>query len=361
MPKEIKLAAVGDILMKNRLIASVHCPKDSVYDFEGMFTEVAPYLQQADVTIGNLETTFSGLEIPGKFNIEIPETSFTNPQKNPKTGLPIFNCPDSFCTTLKNLGFQVLTTANNHCMDYGTAGLHRTLNLLDEYGIAHTGTFRSKEETQDYLIHEAKGIKIGILAYTQGLNRNSPPADQEWAINRVNIEKIYHDIHQIKKKADIVIINLHFGKEYHLYPSKKQRLLVHSLLKRGADIILGSHPHVIQPTVFEKIKDQYGITKKRFAIYSLGNFISPRLKCNNYTKSGVILQLTISKDVNGFTQVKDIKYIPTWVRCIRAVNKDQYKIVLLEELLKTSTLQNKSKKTKIPRQIYTHIKKQLNL
>ncbi|GAA4705684.1 CapA family protein [Brevibacillus fulvus] len=310
MTTKIKIVAVGDILMWGKQIAAAK--KNGGYSFRSMFQEVRPYLRGADLTIGNLETTFSGREKQYQ-------------QKNPKTGYPMFNCPDELAKTLKATGFDVLTTANNHCMDRGVRGLKRTLQVLDRHGFAHTGTYRKKEDSRKFLIKNVKGIRVGILAYTYGTNYISVPKSKPWLVNRIKLEKIRSDLRRLRKKADVTIVALHFGQEFRRYPTDKQKRLVKAVLKAGADVILGCHPHVLQPIVWKN---------RQFAIYSLGNFISARMRDNLQTESGVILNLTIKKEDNGETYVSGFDYIPTWTQKWSKNGKASYRVLPVKKFLR---------------------------
>lgn len=312
MTTEITVAAVGDILMWGKQIASAK--KNDGYSFDAMFRHVSSYLRSADVTIGNLETTLSGRE--NKYQ-----------RKNPRNGYPMFNCPDELAGTLKRNGFKVLTTANNHCMDRGVRGLKRTLNILDRHGISHTGTFRSEKEAKNYLILEKKGIKLGILAYTYGTNGIEVPSSMPWLVNRIRRSKMLEDLRILRRKADIIIVALHFGREFHRFPSDKQKATVQLLLKNGADVILGAHPHVIQPMMLRNGK---------FVIYSLGNFISARMRNNLHTESGVILKLRIRKENDGDAFVSSVSYIPTWTQQETGTGKKRYRVLPVRKFLHKS-------------------------
>lgn len=309
----INIAAVGDILMWERQIESAKLA-NGTYSFDDMFKEVKPYLSKADLTIGNLETTFFGRE---KNYI----------QRQQETLWPLFNCPDELAGTLKNCGFDVLTTANNHCLDRGITGLKRTLDILDQHQILHTGTFRSKTESKNFLITNVKGISIGILSYTYGTNVALNQDDPPWLVNYMTTD-VVTNISELRKHVDFLIVCLHFGIEFRRYPSFGQKNWVKNCFAFGADVVLGVHPHVIQPFVLEQIKDRTGVTKPRFVIYSLGNFISdrfgnyvpnrkgkfiPERLQNIHNDSGVILNLKITKDEQGDTRITDFSYVPTWV------------------------------------------------
>ncbi|WP_025703968.1 CapA family protein [Paenibacillus graminis] len=308
---EIQIAAVGDLMVKRYIISEAR-QSDGTYSFDPLFAKVAPYLKQADLTIGNLETTFAG--------------NGPNSRRTLRSSGPIFKCPDELAPALKKAGFDVLVTANNHCMDYGVPGLIRTLHVLDRHGLSHTGTSRSLEESRQVLIQNVKGIKIGILSYTAGTNRIPVPAGRPWLVNRIDTAKISREIRELKKKADLVLLYMHFGNEYHYTPNKRQKQLVNLFFKNGANIILGSHPHVLQPM------ESRG--KKKFVIYSLGNFVSTKLMNIPYTQSGIILNLTIQKDPKGHTNITSVNYIPTGVDRRMTSGGRSTEIVPLRDVLK---------------------------
>lgn len=290
MAQEVSIAAVGDILMKRPLIQSAEV--QGSYSFDSMFKTIAPYLRAADLTIGNLETTFSG-------------RAARYERINPKTGYPLFNCPDELADTLKRTGFDVLTTANNHCMDGGVTGLLRTIKVLERNRLLHTGTFATEADSKRFLIQTVKGIRIGILAYTRGTNSIPVPKDQSWLVNKIQQQKMIQDLKRLKPQVDLVIVNLHFGREYQQFPAPQQINLVKALFQQGADIVLGCHPHVLQPMVLTP--------QHKFVIFSLGNFISSRLRRNPFSLNGVLLQLKVQKKDSGKTGVIEVSYIPTWV------------------------------------------------
>jgi poly-gamma-glutamate capsule biosynthesis protein CapA/YwtB (metallophosphatase superfamily) len=327
----IKIAAVGDILMLSSQIASAKIRGKNKYSFHSMFDNVKPYIRDADLAIGNLETTLSGREQRYQ-------------QRSPKTHYPSFNCPDELTATLKKAGFQVMITANNHCLDRGVKGLKRTLNILDKYELEHTGTFNSLLSSKKLLIQDVKGIKIGILAYTRGVNFNSVPKSEPWLVNRIREKKIFRDIHTLKEEnVDLVVVSLHFGKEFRHTPVQHQRKWVKKLFKKGADVILGHHPHVLQPMVMKQVKDCYGEVKNRFAIYSLGNFISNKLLHNPQTLNGVILYLTAQKDDEGKVSIAHVEYIPTWVQRKKANGRVNFKVLPIPELLNKSNTESLTK------------------
>ncbi|MFD1954535.1 CapA family protein [Paenibacillus thailandensis] len=303
----ITIAAVGDLLMKKAVIESAR-EGGGRYDFAPLFAKAAPLLRKADIAIGNLETTLSGPDwLQGE-----PDVPSSYDRINKRTGYPQFSCPDALAPALKRSGFDVLTTANNHCMDGGAQGLRRTLRVLDRNGLKHTGTYRSAAESKRLLVTEAKGIKVGILSYTYGTNKM--PVASSWMVNRIDRGKIVADIARLRKQTDLIVVCMHFGREFVRTPNARQKNLVELLFNQGADIVLGAHPHVVQPFIKRRTKDVYGQVKTRTAVYSLGNFISSRLWRNDYTMRGLIFEVTVRKDRGGKAEVAGVRAIPTETR-----------------------------------------------
>ncbi|RKP58254.1 CapA family protein [Cohnella endophytica] len=298
----ITIAAVGDLLMKKRMIVSA----TREGRFDPIFSKVKPYLRKSDLTIGNLETTFSG----NNFREE--------------SGKLLFSSPDKFAATLRNLGFDVLGTANNHCMDGKLSGLKRTLNVLDRHGLRHTGTYRSAREARRKLIVDVKGIKIGILAYTKGTN--GIPVPEPRLVNRINREKIIADVLSLKSRTDFIIACLHFGKEFRTYPDRNQIRLIRLLFNNGVNVVLGAHPHVLHPIKMYKSKDKDGFIRNRVMASSLGNFVSTELPRHTARLRGTILRLTLTKNAKGITDVLKMSCVPT--RILQNIGKKNvYRVV----------------------------------
>lgn len=324
---EIQIAAVGDLMAKRYIISDAK-QSNGNYSFDPLFARVKPYLKKADLTIGNLETNFAGGQ---------------RSRRTRGPGGPIFKCPDEMAPALKKAGFDVLVTANNHCMDYGATGLLRTLRVLNRNGINHTGTFSSLQESKKALIKNVKGITIGILSYTSGTNKLPVPAARPWLVNRIETSKIIRQIRHLKKKVDLVILYMHFGNEYRYTPNKRQKQLVNLFFKNGANIILGSHPHVLQPLSVRG--------NKQFVIYSLGNFVSTKLMNNPHTQSGIILRLKIKKDQKGKTSITNINYIPTYVD---RSSRNRTEVIPIREALKKSDPRLKTGQRKLMGRLLRH-------
>jgi poly-gamma-glutamate synthesis protein (capsule biosynthesis protein) len=283
----LTLAIVGDLMC--------HAPqfnaakKDSGYDFRSVYAAVKPYLEQADLTFGNLETVTAGEE--EKF-----------------TGYPQFNTPVEYLDALKDAGFDVLTTANNHSLDRRFKGVERTIYALDSRGFKHTGTFRTEEERARVLIVEKNNIRLAVLAYTYGTNGIPFPDGKKFCVNLIDTLAMRSDIARAKSMGcDQIAVFIHWGEEYQRTPNAKQLSIASFLRREGVNLILGSHPHVLQPMERSLHPDS-----SFFAIYSMGNFISGQRK--PFTESGVIIRLRLLKNkINGAMRLDLVDYVPTYV------------------------------------------------
>ena len=286
-----KICFVGDLMCHSTQFEYAKVDADS-FDFTGVFREVKPYLSNADLTVGNLETVIAG-------------------ENKKYSGYPYFNAPEDFIYSLKIAGFNLLITANNHALDQGWEGVKRTIDVLDRYKIHRTGTFTSQSDQDSIRIFQINSIKIAILAYCENIEGISIPKGKDFVINLINEEKFKRDINKARNKnVDVVLVYLHHGTEYKREPNDYQTEVVQNLIDDGADIIIGSHPHVVEPFGFFKTNNTKMDTG--FIAYSLGNFISNQRW--RYSDAGVILNIQISK--NRFTDsvyINEVSYLPTWV------------------------------------------------
>ncbi len=287
----ITIAAVGDLMCHSTQYNYARVTADS-FDFTPVYRKVLPYFQKYDFVIGNLETVTAGKD-------------------KGLSGYPFFNSPDEYITALKNSGFHLLITANNHSLDKGEAGLLRTIEQIKHNQLHYTGTFTSKEDRDSLRIYNINGITLGVLTYSYGTNGLPIPAGKDFLINLINYDLIKNDIMRLRKDSvDIVLTYYHFGEEYQRLPNTFQKDVVEHTLASGADIIIGSHPHVIQPVDYFPANNAKLDTG--FVAYSLGNFISNQQW--RYSDAGVILSIELTK--NLFTDsiyISNVSYLSTWV------------------------------------------------
>lgn len=309
-PITIHMSAFGDTMCHLTNIKNAYDSSSKNYDFSNVFKNIRKYTENADITIGNLETTFAG-------------------NSRGYTGYPTFNAPEILGQNLKDIGVDVLTTANNHCMDKGNSGLVSTLNFLDNYGIAHTGTARNEDEQNTILIKDVNGIKIAFLSYTYGTNGITIPSDKTYSVNLIDKELIKKHITAAKEQnVDVICVSMHWGIEYKLKPNSTQKELANFLFDNGVDIILGSHPHVLEPMEKRTITLNDGTTKDGFVIFSLGNFVSGQIYAN--TKSTVILDIQITKNSEGKISIDSVKYTPVYLYDKGANSKSRSRYTLID-------------------------------
>ncbi|MCX6159135.1 MAG: CapA family protein [Ignavibacteriae bacterium] len=288
----IWVSCTGDLMSHGAQL--LDAKTGNAYDFTHMFNAIIPYTSFADLTLGNFETVTAGAD------------------KN-FTGYPTFNTPVEFAEAIKDAGFDVFTTANNHCLDRGFFGIEKTISTLSNLNVYHTGTFAEESEAEKILLVNVKNLKLAILAYSYGTNGINPPSGKNWCVNYISSAKMKRDVEAAKKLgADKIIVCIHWGEEYQRIPNQRQKSVAEELFGYGADIIFGSHPHVIQPMETKTIIDDNGKQKKVFIIWSMGNFISNQRK--RYTDSGVIINVRLIKNlITGETIIDKIDYVPTYV------------------------------------------------
>lgn len=265
--ERITLLFVGDLMQHQAQIDAARTP-EGTYDYSSCFALVKEQIAQADIAIGNLEVTLGG---------------------RPYKGYPAFSAPDEYLRAIKEAGFDILLTANNHCLDRRRHGLERTLLMLDSLDIPHAGTYRdSVEHRSNYpLIIEKKGFRIAFLNYTYGTN--GIPTTPPNIVNRIDKTIMRNDILLAKSyRPDAIIACMHWGQEYQRLPNDEQRALADWLLQQGVTHIIGSHPHVIQPMELRTEGLQQHVI-----VYSLGNFISNMSAPN--TDGGLVFTLELEK------------------------------------------------------------------
>ena len=315
IPKDttINMTVIGDIMCHTTNFYDAYDKSSDTYDFSRVFSDIKPYIESADISIGNIETTFAGKDIA-------------------YTGYPTFNTPEELAKNLSDIGIDVLSTANNHSLDKRYNGLVNTLNVLDKVGISHTGTYRSKEEQDTILIKDVNGIKFAFLSFTYGTNGIPVPSGKEYCVNLIDETLMLDQIKKAKEqKPDIICVNMHWGDEYKLKQNTTQKNLADFLFKNGVDIILGSHPHVLEPMEKRTITLDDGTTKDGFVIYSLGNFMSGQVIEN--TRDSIILQLQITKHTNNTITIDSINYIPIYMLDKGNGQKERYKILDINSLI----------------------------
>lgn len=309
----IDILFAGDIMLHMPQVNSAKT--ENGYDFNPVFKYVKPYIENADFAIANIETSFS------KSN-------------KPYSGFPLFNSPVEILDGVKYAGFDLLSTANNHVLDQGKDGIINMIDELEKRELNYVGT--SKDLYTPYKIVDIDGIKVGIFTYAfylNGLNSRLTDAERSNMINLYDEERAKKDIEDAKNNgAEFLILFLHWGNEYQTTASDYQRETARKLAEYGADIIIGSHPHVIQDSETIDTGD-----RKVNVFYSLGNFLSNQSKQtmgNSLTEDGAMIILKIVKDnTSNEVRLEDITTIPTWVYKRKANGKYEYSILPVEDAI----------------------------
>lgn len=291
------------------------------YDYVRVMSGAKSRVEAADYAVVNLETTFAG---------------------GPKySGYPAFNSPDGMAQGLKDMGFDLCLTANNHSLDKGWSGLSRTLDVLDETGLAHVGTSRSQEERDaNLVVADMGGISVAFLGYTYGTNGIPVPKDHPYCINVFNTDylsglreldrdRLAADLEQAKAaNADLIAVMIHWGVEYQTKQNAYQEEVADFLFANGADIILGGHSHVPQPMELRALEDG----RQGFVCYSLGNFISSQN--DEYTDTTAVLTLELTRDnETGEAQVTGYSYAPMYMLDREAGAKPRFQLLDVYEAL----------------------------
>ena len=336
--KHISMSVIGDIMCHNSQYTDAYVASSDTYDFSYVFEDIKQYIEPADIAIGNIETTFAG-----------KERGYSN--------YPTFNSPEQLATNLKDLGIDVLCTANNHSLDKGYSGLTSTLKFLDDAGISHMGTYDSAESQNEILIKDVNGIKIAFLAYTYGTNGIPVPKNNPYCINLIDKDLILKHLELAKEQEpDLICVNMHWGLEYKTKQNSEQEELADFLFTNGVDIILGSHPHVLQPMEKKTITLEDGSTKDCFVIYSLGNFISGQNQDN--TRNSVILNIECTKSgETNKTTIDSVSYVPIYMYKSSSGKTKRYKVLDIEKSIENyenGTNQSIGQKT------YSTLKTELN-
>lgn len=297
----LKMLFIGDIMGHDTQLIAAYDSVTRTYNFDSVFAPLKATIENADFSVANLEVTLAG---------------------PPHKGYPQFSSPDELALSCKKNGMDILVTANNHSCDRGKNGIIRTVDVLDSLGIQHTGTFRDKadKDTMNLMVLEKSGIKVVLLNYTYGTN--NIPFPPPVLVNLIDRDSMLADLNAAKSlKPDKVIVMIHWGKEYEILSDDFQRKTAEFLLSNGADIIIGSHPHVIQPMEYHKADKK---NKERLIVYSLGNFVSNQREFR--TDGGAMVEFTLVKEKNEVS-IKNQGYYLTWVNKEEKDKKARFEIL----------------------------------
>lgn len=335
-PITFTLTSLGDTLCHNTQYWDAYNSKTDEYDFSYVYEDIKNYTLSSDITIGSLETTFAG-----------KEKGYSN--------YPTFNTPDSLATALKDIGVDVVSLAGNHALDYGYTGLCRTIDVFNNIGLSHLGTYKTAEDQEKILIKDVKGVKIAFINYTYGTNGIPLPSGKDFCVNLIDKDFIKKQINQAKEQnVDMIVACMHWGTEYRTTANSEQKDLANFLFENGVDVILGNHPHVLEPMEKKTITLQDGTTKDVFVVYALGNFTADQR--DEITRDSAILNLTITKNSDGKISIDKVNYVPIYMYKNTNVSTHKFKILDIEKTIKDY---EEGKNTSINSTVYNNLKKQL--
>ena len=312
------LTVTGDLLIHKPIITA--CTEGTGYNFSEVFQYIAPYVSRADLAVANLETTLAGTDNGYEYS-----------------GYPNFNCPDAIVDGAKAAGFDLLLTANNHSYDTDSVGFLRTQQVIREKGLQNLGTTASDEE-MPYIIQNINGIRLGLICYTYGeIDEttgqpavNAFPLSRELA-NNINVfaydklDRFYGEMERqvaaMKEAgAEAIVLFIHWGAEYQTETTSSQPVIAQKMCDLGVDVIMGGHPHVVQPV--EVLTSNTDPGRKTLCVYSLGNAMSNQRSSNmdlktGHTEDGMLFTFTFVRNAEGRVVLESAELLPTWV-CIRS-------------------------------------------
>ncbi len=324
---------MGDLLIHSPILNAYYSKENDSYNFDSIFTYIKPYVQKHDYAAVDLEGSLAGSDY---------------------SGYPMFRCPDSLIDSAKNAGFDMFLIANNHSNDGLSQGFMRTMDVLSEKGVDYIGS-RQSDSYKNYIVKDINGIKIGMVNYTYGTISN----DQVVAVNGIlsteetsklinvfdynNLDSFYSKQEQVIKNmkddgAEAIVYYMHWGTEYLLDSSPQQKEIAQKLCDLGVDVIVGGHPHVVEPI---EVLSSNALDKKMVCLYSMGNAISNQRKeflmediTTGHTEDGLLFTIGFSKYSNGDVVLSKVDALPTWVNMkVNSVGRREYEIIPLDKSL----------------------------
>ncbi|MEX0991758.1 MAG: CapA family protein [Actinomycetota bacterium] len=287
--RSFDLAASGDILVHSSVWkrARAYATGGARFDFRPMFAQVRSLIEPYDLALCHLETPLSR-----------NDTSLSS--------YPVFNTPHEIADAIRYAGYDGCSTASNHSLDQGSAGIDSTLDWLEKKGLGHAGTARTKAESRGTTFYDVNGVQVAHLSYAYGFNGFVPR--HPWEVNRIRSKMIIADAKRARDRgAEFTIVSLHWGWEYVTMPSGYQRRVARQIMRSpAADLILGHHAHTVQPI---------GFRSQKVVVFGMGNFLSGMFRTADRpgVQDGVVVHLMVQEQAGGDLEVSDVSYTPTWV------------------------------------------------
>lgn len=304
--QEITISAIGDMLIHNSVYNDART--DAGYDFTPMLERVKPFITDATLGIANQETMIGGEELG-------------------LSSYPTFNSPTEVGDALKWAGIDVVTLANNHTLDRGEEAIQRAIQHWETIDMMYTGAYKDQQDQEEIRIFETEeGISVAVLSFTYGTNGIPVPDGKDYLVNLIDQELIASEIKKAKELADLTVLSLHFGNEYERLPNQSQKDLVQFVVDQGVDVVIGHHPHVLQP--IEWVTGEQG--NKTLVAYSLGNFLSGQDEF--YRQIGGIFRFSVTKTITEGEKKVEVhtpEFLPTYVKY---ENWEDYEVIPMYQL-----------------------------
>lgn len=298
-PQTAILTSAGDCVLHETFQKSAYQPEEKIYDFYDIFSDLKSYLEPSDLSIISFES------------------AATNDRNN-YTGYPMFNCPPEIFNSFFDVGFDIVNNSNNHQLDRKVKGMLETRENIRSRGLEVLGAYDGEEPR--YIIRDLNGIKVAVMAYTYSCNMNEAALSEEQQYRHLALfdrERMEKEIREMEATADVSVICMHWGVEYTQKPNNEQKKLAQDMISWGADVILGSHPHVVQPTEMIEFEGE-----SKYVIYGMGNFVSnQRRGASGYptthkelAEDSMLVQVKFIKDpATEKTTIAHVDHIPTWL------------------------------------------------
>lgn len=312
------IRSIGDIIIHAPLLRSAYIGEEKRYDFTKFFSMIEETMGAADYTVANVEGPLGGKGDRGY------------------KGYPQFNTPPELIDALKACGVDMLTLANNHALDTYFDGLKRTVDNVEAAGLEHVGAYRSQAEYDTPKVVEIGGIRVGFVNYTTGTNgleKKSDEAARQYGLRYAKSADFQEDIEALRQAgAEVVVAYMHWGTEYQRKPGSAVKSMAKRLVAAGADVIVGGHPHVVQPAEYVTANDAQGNPRRALVLYSMGNFLSDQR--SRYRDSGVVFEFTLAEnEATGEIEVTAPRYIPTYVWRTKPGKKYDYRVLAVGDYL----------------------------
>lgn len=311
--RKVTIGATGDILLHKRLYDKAKNKDGDGYDFSNMLSEAKKLFNKEHLIIVNQESIIAGEEIG-------------------LSDFPHFNSPVEIGYELKKMNVDIVNIANNHTMDRGEEGVLKSIENWEKIDIPYVGAYKSYEDQETLRIFHKNGLRICFLSYTKSLGTKKRPSGKRYLLNQyddVGVKWLRRIIDRIRREdlADVVVMSIHFGKEYQMLPTSYQIETSSNIADAGADIIIGHHPHVLQPPAF--LVDSKG--RKKFVAYSLGNFFSGQKGL--YRQIGAYMTIDVEKPVQKYGSLLEIKNPTMTLTYVDSGDKEDYKLHLLKDVV----------------------------